>query len=38
MEKSIRSGIVRKTARSISDFAPAHFERLKACGTDAVEM
>ena len=38
MFKGIKTGIERKTARSISDFSEAHFEALAAAGTDAVEM
>lgn len=38
MFKSIKSGIERKTARSISDFSEEHFEALAKAGTDAVEI
>ena len=38
MFKSIKTGIERKTGRSISDFSEAHFAALTAAGTDAVEM
>ena len=38
MFKSIKSGIERKTGRSISDYSEAHFEALRAAGTDAVEI
>lgn len=38
MFKSVKSGIERKTARSISDFSEAHFAALAKSGTDAVEM
>ena len=38
MFKSIKSGMERKTGRSISDYSEAHFEALRAAGTDAVEI
>ena len=38
MFKSIKTGIERKTGRSISDFSAEHFAALAASGTDAVEM
>lgn len=38
MFKSIRSGIERKTARSINDYSEGHFEQLRAAGVDAVEI
>lgn len=38
MFKSIKTGIERKTGRSISDYSEAHFEALAAAGTEAVEI
>ena len=38
MFKSIKSGIERKTGRSISDYSESHFEALRAAGTYAVEI
>lgn len=38
MFKSIKSGIERKTGRSISDYSEEHFEALRTAGTDAVEI
>jgi len=38
MFKSIKTGTERKTGRSISDYSEAHFEALRAAGTDAVEI
>lgn len=38
MFTSIKNGIARKTALSVSDLSAAHLERLRAGGVDAIEI